>query len=57
RVIIQASDPVSLCTQCMPPWVRGLTETFPGLFSLEERLSLMKKTAFGRARAVTSVQV
>ncbi|CAM9120517.1 unnamed protein product [Choristocarpus tenellus] len=57
RIIMrQALDPLTVCAQAMPPWVRALTETFPGLFSLEARLTLMRRTAFGMARAVTHVQ-
>lgn len=53
----KACDPLALCTGSLPSWCLGLSEEFPSLFTLNTRLELLKKTAFGMARAVVHVQV
>ncbi|CAM9835707.1 unnamed protein product [Ectocarpus sp. 13 AM-2016] len=53
----QACNPLALCTGSLPSWCVGLPREFPSLFSLESRLSLLRKTAFGMARAVAHIQV
>ena len=54
---MQACNPLALCTGSMPSWCVGLPREFPSLFSLDTRLSLLRKTAFGMARAVAHTQV
>ena len=54
---LQACNPLGLCSGSLPSWCAGLPQEFPSLFSLDVRLSLLKKTAFGMARGVAHVQV
>ncbi|CAN0456404.1 unnamed protein product [Laminaria digitata] len=53
---LQACNPLGLCAGSLPSWCAGLPEEFPSLFSLDVRLALLKKTAFGMARGVAHVQ-
>lgn len=55
-MVLQACNPLGLCAGSLPSWCAGLPEEFPSLFSLDVRLSLLKKTAFGMARGVAHVQ-
>ncbi len=52
----QCGDPLSMCTDTLPEWCRILPSSLPSLLTLESRMLLFFRTAFGPSRSLDLIQ-
>ncbi len=56
RLQRQCCDPLSMCTDTLPEWCKIFPSSFPSLLTLESRMLLFVRTAFGPAHSLNVVQ-
>ncbi len=56
KLLRQCCDPLSLCTETLPEWCRILPSSLPSLLTLESRMNLFFRTAFGSSHSLDAIQ-